>query len=396
MIPSAKAGGLQIASPTWQAGSRRVRLHDGSPARDVLRRVGISTLSVGAICAVEVVPSGTVPLVDVPAAGTFPRCVAGIHQNDRYASQGGLVPDELAQLVERPGVQVGALSPTNRYPIADTAQVFELDPTTGAFGYTDECLGDAVVDVPRVAGLLTAAFLQQPSGGFGAEALQFGLQPIVAPSYGPDAFAGVDRAVGVGGEVDHAEVDAEPAGWFATGGWFGDIDDHGEVPLAVAVDQIRLPTHGGTGGDQPSALIDDGDDGPASQSQDGDGVAALPRQDPLVVLHRAERPERGPDVLVPLVRLTRLRDGADGHLRGQPIPLAQGGVDERLKPDLVGGAVLERHPGNMVSGGVTRPHGRIKRRNLLRRRCKFQQLRHQHPLSLSFNAHLVDWRSSSE
>ena len=102
MIPTDESGGLQIASPTWQAGSRRVRPHDGGPARDVPRRVGIGTLSVGAANAAEVVPGGTVPLVDVSAPGAFPRGVTGVHQHDRDTGEGRLVPDEGAQLTERP------------------------------------------------------------------------------------------------------------------------------------------------------------------------------------------------------------------------------------------------------------------------------------------------------
>src|SRR5829696_6022021 len=117
MIPTDKSGGLQIVSPTWRVGSRRVWPHDGGPARDVSRRVGVGTLSVGAVHAAEVVPGGAVPLVDVPAPGAFPGGVAGVHQDNGDTGEGRLVPDEGAQLVERPRVQVGPLGLTNRYPI---------------------------------------------------------------------------------------------------------------------------------------------------------------------------------------------------------------------------------------------------------------------------------------
>src|SRR4051812_17326015 len=297
--------------PGWLPGSRRVRLHDGSPVRDVTRSVVVGGASVSTPQAPEVVPGATVPLVDMPALGALPRRVTRVHQCHRNPSDRGLVADELAELVERPGVQVGPLGLLNRHPIADTAQVFELDPASGVFGRPNELLGDAMVDIPRVAGFLAAALLQQPLGGFAALGLQLGAELVVAAADRPHGFSAVGGAVGVGGKVDHPEVHAEPPVRLPAAGRLGHVDDDGEVPRAVANDEAGLPAHGSAGNLGPAALVDDSDDDATRQGEDRDRIAALPGKDALVVLDRTVRAERGFDVLVPLVRLAGFRDGAD-------------------------------------------------------------------------------------
>src|SRR6476660_1868750 len=106
-MDSAMNGRACVRWPGWLSGSRRVRLHDGSPARDVARSVVVGGASVPTPHTLEVVPGATVALVYVAACVAFPRRGTRVAQRDRDAGDGGLVADELAELVERPGVQVG-------------------------------------------------------------------------------------------------------------------------------------------------------------------------------------------------------------------------------------------------------------------------------------------------
>ena len=87
---------------------------------------------------------------------------------------------------------------------------------------------------------------------------------------------------------------------------------------------------------------------------------------------------RSADVLVPFVRLARLRYRADGHLRGQSELFAQLTVDKRLEPDLVRGPVLERDLGGPGGGGVAGLHRRQQGVRLLGRGRELQHFRHQH------------------
>src|SRR5258707_8873663 len=92
--------------PGWLSGSRRVWLHDGSPARDVARSVVVGGASVPAPHTLEIVAGATVLLIDVAALVALPRCVPWVHQCHPHAREGRLVGHELAEVVERPRPQV--------------------------------------------------------------------------------------------------------------------------------------------------------------------------------------------------------------------------------------------------------------------------------------------------
>ena len=168
MIPTDESGGLRIASPAWLAGSRRVRQHDGCPARNVPGRENVREPTEAAGFAAERGLVGPVPLVDVAASWAPAGGVPRINQRHGDAREGGLVGDERPELVERPGCAVSALSLPNRCPFADPAQILKLDPAPGVFGLTDQGLADAVVDVPAEPGLLPAPAGEQPLCGLGS------------------------------------------------------------------------------------------------------------------------------------------------------------------------------------------------------------------------------------
>lgn len=73
MNPTDKSRGLRVASPTRRAGSRRVRLHDCSPARDVAGSESICGTSEPTRNAAEVGPGGTVSFVDMLKSGKSRR-----------------------------------------------------------------------------------------------------------------------------------------------------------------------------------------------------------------------------------------------------------------------------------------------------------------------------------
>src|ERR1039458_3149961 len=380
MNPTAEVGDLRIESPDWLTGSRRVRLHDCSPARDVPGSDDVGGPGEAAPLAGEPVPAGTVGLVNVPASRTLPAGVPRVHQYHRDTGDGALVDDERPELEERPGCMIGAPCPVNRGPVADPAQVFELDPAAGALGIADDVLADDVVDVPGEPGFLPPPFGEKALSGFGAFGLESGAELTVPVADRAYRFPAVGSAIGGRSDVDDAEVHAEPLCGFGALRRVGDVDDDSEVELSVPEDQVGGAPEGGSGGVQPPALVDDGDDDPAGQGQDGYPVAAFPRQDPLIVGNGAEFPEFGLDLLVPLVRLAGFRDGADGHLGGQAEGVAEFPVDDGLEPDLVRGLVLERNFGDTAGCGVARAHRREQSLGLLRRRGELQQLSDQHTI----------------
>jgi hypothetical protein len=194
----------------------------------------------------------------------------------------------------------------------------------------------------------------------------------------------VVAAVGVGGEVGDAEVDAEESVRLL-GRRVGDVAGGVQQPLAVPADQVRLAAavrgQGGVllvGAAEPDAGLAAGD-GP---DRHGAG-SQLPGQAPVVERLRrvATEPDRfalgglaavrpwlaevaGPDVgLQGGVRAGYLPGDVDGGLRGQTHVL-QPAVGEPLQRLFGEHPPLVRQPGGDVRGVVAQVHSGPQRRLL--------------------------------
>lgn len=345
----AKAGGLQLGRK-----ARRVRLHNGSPAANVHGSDCVCRASEPAQDTAERSLRGTVGLRYMPAGRTDARSVPGINDGHRNTGQACLILDEGAKLMERPRMLDATLSLPNRDPAADTPEVFEGDAATGVFGLRDQPLRDGVVHVAGEPLLLPPTLLQQALGGFGALGLEPRPQFGVASPQPVDLAAGVGLAVRVGGDVDDAKVNAEPV-FGLSGGWLGNIYDHGKIENAVPVDEIGLAPNS-VQACSPVVPEDNGDKLPPLERQDGYAVNAFPGQDALVIYDGSMRFEGRLDGPITLVGFARLRDGADGKLCGQPESLSDIPIDEFLKPDLVSRLLSEGNFGGGVTGSIEPLH----------------------------------------
>jgi len=81
-----------------------------------------------------------------------------------HSRQRRLVGDELAQLVERPGVQDAPLRPPSLDPRANTFEILEGKSSLRALSRAHQVLADGVVDVAREALLSPSPTAQQPLG----------------------------------------------------------------------------------------------------------------------------------------------------------------------------------------------------------------------------------------
>jgi len=75
------------------------------------------------------------------------RSVTWINQDNRNTSKFRLVSNETAELVERPTQSFRSLLLPNRCSGVDTAQVFQSDSTTSAFGFRNEILAHTMISV---------------------------------------------------------------------------------------------------------------------------------------------------------------------------------------------------------------------------------------------------------
>src|SRR5260370_38552631 len=100
---SLKEEACEIMMPDWMPGSRRVWLHDGSPARDVAGRDVVGGASDPAPPAGKPVPAGPVGLVHVAPLWAFPRGVPRGHQGDGHPGERRLGGAEPPETGTRPG-----------------------------------------------------------------------------------------------------------------------------------------------------------------------------------------------------------------------------------------------------------------------------------------------------
>ena len=266
-------------------------------------------------------------------------------------------------------MQRRALRPASPYPIADTLEIFQGDAATGAFGRRNDAFGDAVVYMASKVRFLTSTFLEQSLGTLGALGLETFAQAPMASSMTIDLPTAVNLAVGIGGDVDDAEVHAEVV--FHVDG-IGCLDFAGDEQVPVAIDAAEIGFATFSGQQLPVPLSTDERHALSPiECQDTDrGSAEVPRQDPAVVGEGAKRKERAQDLAVRLVGVGHLGYGPYGHLRRQSEAFAHVMVDELMQGEL---SEDLRFPGlrrNPVAGFVATLQRDVKTVNLSRVRQK--------------------------
>jgi len=110
--------------------------------------VEVGTTGIPAVTTRKLTLTLTIDLLTMAALGTSAASVPWIDQNDGHACQYRLVFHERTQLKESPSMMPVSLLPSNRYPVADSLEVFKDDAASGAFSGSNELLTDAVVFVP--------------------------------------------------------------------------------------------------------------------------------------------------------------------------------------------------------------------------------------------------------
>src|SRR5690606_13424412 len=235
-------------------------------------------------------------------------------------------------------------------PSADTLQVFQGNPASGAFGFRNQPLADDVVDIGSKAPFLAPALLEQTFRRPGAPPLQAGTEPGVSFSETVEMATGIGFTVGVSGDVLDAKVHAEIASWLV-GHWLRGVNGHVQKECPVPIDEIGLtanPVHACC----LVATEADRHQDATVQGQQGDPVNSLPGEDALVVGHRAVEAEGWLDRLIALVGFDDLGDGTDGHLGREAESFTHVAVDEPLERDFVRAPLSEGHVCNRVTGSV--------------------------------------------
>lgn len=327
----------------WRPGER--------PARNVPGRVEVRVGRVPTALADKAILALAVCFFAMPALGTGSARVPRV--DHLYHDSGDLcfVSDELAELVEGPGTEVGPLLASNRYPVADAIEIFKSDAAPGAFREGNEPFGYYMVEVAGVSLLTTGKALCSPFGracSLGRQSRPLPPAALPEPSQVP---ALVHRAVRVHGDVLDTQINAQEPVW-SDRLWLGYLDVLEQVELSFGVRQSRLcaPRL------QPLQRLRDclvWDAEPTGQRPDRDCGVFLPRQDTTVERHRPANPERA-ERLAQLVAVRDLCDHPHRQLCRQAERGSRFAIDRMMECIPMKTLGRERDPANVV-GGEVRP-----------------------------------------
>jgi len=217
----------------------RVRLVDGSPARDYTSRVNVGITSMPANPTLEFRLRATIGFGDMATLGTFTAgitCVDGYNQN---APDLGLVFNKRSQLPERPVMQFSSLLTSSPDPRANTFQVFDGDSAICALRFVNDLLADRVVEILREVRFLASALLQKSSGRFRPFALESGSKLSVSFSQIANMRSRKTLSVRVGSDAGDSEIHSEKTIRFV-GWWLNGVDRGEKKPPAFAQDKVRF------------------------------------------------------------------------------------------------------------------------------------------------------------
>ncbi len=185
----------------------------------------------------------------VPTYGTGAARVPRIDQDHAHAGLGRLVRDTAPKLAKRPSVARTTLRPSNRPSLADPGQILQRECLTGRARLGNQFLADAVVDIPLEPRLTTGVFPEPPAGATGVRFLESLAVLKTALAHLSYLRAAIGGAVGVGRQIDHAQINAQDAGRFVRGGIGLRLRDvQGERAVALPPPAPPHSVGGGTGG----------------------------------------------------------------------------------------------------------------------------------------------------
>ena len=247
-------------------------------------------------------------------------------------------------------MQRGPLGPPNRDALADAVEGFEGYAARGALGLGHEALAERVINVGAKAPLAVATQLEQPPSRARALFLESLPQSPMAMPQPSHLRARVDATIGIGGDVDDAQVHAEHVGDLGFG-LLDDVDRGVQEPLAVAIDQIALALLTVASNARCRALHTNAISWRPPMVQ----IETDPRavaQDPLVVGQAAERGEPTLSGVVELVGVGHLGDHPHHDLGAQPGACAGLRVDESVELELTERALAPGDGADRVGRGV--------------------------------------------
>lgn len=309
---------------------------DPSTRTNVRGCVAISVATVTTRSTMELGLTPSVGFIDMPASRAFSACVARVDKEDGHTKKSGFVCHKGSQLMERPIGHTCPLSASDLCPATDALEIFQSNAATGAVRICHDGLRDGVVSDPLEPGLLPLKSVELATSS--ARAFPLKVTPPVSMDTSDqfDFSATMAAPVAVGGDVDDAEVNADPVFRLKPLGLWNvacaDQEplaaDISNIGLALAeLHQLALPLAGNPR--ELNATVD----GPKRHD-----VVGLEAHQPIVIRLSSESSKLGTNLSVGLESVSDLGDATNRRLSRQIKALATILVSKLVKiklPDLL-------------------------------------------------------------
>lgn len=161
------------------------------------------------MAAQKIVSTFAISLLAMAAMTAHPAGVPGVHKKYRNAAQHSLILDKGSQLPKTPSRMSCSLTPTNRYPLADSLQVLQGNPRGGAFGQRYDDFRNAVIAISPEIRFLSTYFFQVSLGRFSPFLLKGRFQFRISLTARFDVFAAENISFAVCSDVRNTQINAE-------------------------------------------------------------------------------------------------------------------------------------------------------------------------------------------
>lgn len=273
------------------------------------------------------------------------------------ACPSSFVGDELAELVESPGMPLIAMFVSNRDPLSDTCQVFERECLARYGGFLHQGLRDAVVHVLLEAALPARVLSETSLGVLGSNFLQPLAAQMVVTANNVNHRATKGLTLAIGRQIDDAQVNTQRIirlGLIRSFTALGDV----EVVDTLSPHQIsaaNLPD----GINQHLMLArseNETADKPTFEGVQGDVIKAHQAIGAGIIADASARPELWASLtLLDLGRLDgldRFGSGAAGQLCAQPEVQTRLTIDAVMSCVGIGDVLIPAHARNPRGSGI--------------------------------------------
>ena len=253
------------------------------------------------------------------------------------------------------------LAPSNRYPVTDTAQVFQGDDASGVLRCLHDALADPVVGVLLETSLFARDLLELSLCRLRLFALKVATAVGIDPALGLHCFPAVHDTVTVRSNVDDPQVHAQRV---SCRSGFRGLHRAGRVQVKGAATHAQIALAPLPGQQFPLTLpAHKGDALPPGDGPHGDlRRVQLPGQDAVVVWDGAMRSKNTHRVVIHFVRISHFANAAHHDLSRQVKRITHGLVRQAVKRKLTKRAGV---PGCLADGiaGVVGHFQRLQKGN---------------------------------